>query len=429
MDIVPKSPLSAPRDGISSSEIEVIGVLVPLRRRSVRWVWAAGAISDIGTWVQLVVVGSLIARNTGSALLTGLVAVATFLPQGIGSPIGGVIADRVDRRKLLATTLTLQCLLTAVLGALITTGHTSAALLSSVVFFQSMAGNLGGPAYQAMLPAMVPARELPPMVSLSMASWNSGRIIGPLLGTILDRLFGAGGVVFVNAASFAVLAAVVVALRRPFAPAQRTVETHVVQEFRDGWRAFTKGHTGTFLLWSTVVVSVFITPFMGLMPIVARKLLNGGTGTAGLLSASQGVGAIAGIAATAGFVVRFGRSAIVRWSIPIMCGAYVVYSLASWTPLAMAMVGVMGSSAALWYGSTQAVAQRDAPEKERARLLSLLQASFGISYGVGLVGLGKLGDIFGIRPVNIAAAICGVIGTVLVERRHPGWRKAIDNPA
>ncbi|MEZ5229391.1 MAG: MFS transporter [Acidimicrobiales bacterium] len=72
---------------------------VPLRHRSVRLLWGAAVISDIGTWVQLIVVGSLVAADTGSALKTGLVALATFMPQGIASPVGGLLADRFDRRR------------------------------------------------------------------------------------------------------------------------------------------------------------------------------------------------------------------------------------------------------------------------------------------------------------------------------------------
>ena len=76
---------------------------VPLRHRAVRLLWGAAVVSDIGTWVQLIVVGSLVASGTGSAIQTGLVALATFMPQGIASPIGGLLADRFDRRRVFAT--------------------------------------------------------------------------------------------------------------------------------------------------------------------------------------------------------------------------------------------------------------------------------------------------------------------------------------
>jgi MFS family permease len=404
-----------------------VGILVPLRRRSVRWVWTAGVVSDVGTWVQLIVVGSLIARNTGSALQTSLVAIATFLPQGIAAPLGGVLADRVDRRKIFAVCLVGQCVFTTVLGVLIALGHTGAALLSGVIFLQSCMGNVGGPAYSSMLPAMVPKEELLPMVSLGIASWNSGRVLGPLLGTLLDRAFGASGAVLVNAATFAVLAAVIIALRRPFPPGERAADSTLVGEFRDGWRAFAHGRHGKFLFLSMVAVSLTITPFMGLLPIVARQLYHGGTGTAGLFSSAQGAGALTGISIMGLLVARIGRSLVLRWSIPIMVCAYVVYILMSTTAVAVAMLAVMGASAALWFSTVQATVQRDAPAERRGRVLSLTQASFGISYGLGLAVIGKLGDVFGLRPVSVGAALCGLVATVALQLRFPRWRTLIDN--
>jgi MFS family permease len=404
-----------------------IGIFVPLRRRSVRWVWSAGVVSDVGTWVQLIVVGSLIARNTGSALQTSLVAIATFLPQGIAAPLGGVLADRVDRRKVFAFCLIGQCVFTTLLGVFIALGHTGAGLLSSVIFLQSCMGNVGGPAYSAMLPSMVPKEELLPMVSLGIASWNSGRVVGPLLGTVLDSVFGASGAVLVNAATFAVLAVVIIALRRPFPPGQRAADSTLVGEFRDGWRAFAHGRHGKFLFLSMVAVSLTITPFMGLIPIVARELYGGGTGTAGLFSSAQGTGALVGISIMGILVARFSRSLVLRWSIPVMASAYVVYIVASTTFIGVAMLALMGASAALWFSTVQVTVQRDAPAERRARVLSLTQASFGISYGVGLAVMGKLGDVFGLRPVSVGAAVCGLVATVALQLRFPAWRKLIDH--
>jgi MFS family permease len=403
-----------------------VGVLTPLRRRPVRWVWSAGVVSDVGTWVQLVVVGSLVARNTGSALQTGLVAVATFLPQGIAAPVGGVLADRVDRRKVFAACLVGQAVFTTLLGVLIAAGHTGAALVSSVIFLQSTMGNIGGPAYQAMLPSMVPPEELMPMVSLGIASWNSGRVVGPLLGTVLDQVVGAAGAVFINAATFAVLAGVIVSLRRPFPAGARDIGSTPLQEFRVGWRAFAHGRHGKFLFLSMVLVSMCITPFMGLLPIFAKKLYRGGTGTAGLFSSAQGVGALLGVSVLATVVARFGRSAVLRWTVPLVTSAYVGYLLGSWTPLGMLMIAAMGLGTALWFSTIQVTSQRDAAPESRARVMSLVQASFGISYGFGLLAIGRLSDVFGLRPVCIGAALCGLVGTIGVQRSYPAWRRLID---
>ena len=112
----------------------------PMRHKSVRLLWSAAVVSDIGTWVQLIVVGSLIAANTGSAIQTGLVALATFAPQGIASPVGGLLADRFDRRKVFATALIVQALVTTALAVTLGLGVRTPAVLILLILLASAAG-------------------------------------------------------------------------------------------------------------------------------------------------------------------------------------------------------------------------------------------------------------------------------------------------
>ena len=253
-------------------------------------VWGAGAISDIGTWVQLIVVGSLIARTTGSALLTGLVAMATFTPQGVFSPLGGMYADRFDRRKIFGFALAGQALATTVLAVLLAIHIQNPYALTGVIFFQSGFGAFGAPAFQAMLPDLVPKEELQAMVGLSIASWNSGRIFGPILATVLDRKVGAAGAIVANALTFAGMSIAVMALRRAFPPSARYSGENVKTQMLVGFRA-TRATPGCWVaIQATVALNFIIAPFIALMPIFARKVLGGGTGLAGTLSSAQEIG-------------------------------------------------------------------------------------------------------------------------------------------
>src|SRR6476659_10654619 len=91
----------------------------PLRHRAFRLFWGAGAASDIGTWLQLAAIGSLVAASSGSALSTGMIAAATFAPQGVCSPIGGLLADRFERRRVFLTTLGAQAVVTTLIALVI----------------------------------------------------------------------------------------------------------------------------------------------------------------------------------------------------------------------------------------------------------------------------------------------------------------------
>ena len=266
---------------------------VPLRHRHVRLLWGAAVVSDIGTWVQLIVVGSLVAAGTGSAVQTGLVALATFMPQGIASPVGGLLADRYDRRKVFAWALSVQALVTGVLALVLHAGVRSPLVLTLLILLGSAAGSTGSPAYSAMQPDLVPPEELMAMVSLGAYSWNSGRIVGPLLGSVLAATVGPAGTVAFNAFSFLVMATAVASLRRPFRPS--TVSDGGFRErMVGGYRALrtTPGcfHGVTLL----VLFNLTAVPFMGLIPIYVRSGFGGGTSLAGTVASAQGVGAILG---------------------------------------------------------------------------------------------------------------------------------------
>jgi MFS family permease len=211
---------------------------VPLRHREVRLLWSAAVISDIGTWVQLIVVGSLVAAHTGSAVQTGLVALATFMPQGIASPVGGLLADRYDRRKVFAWALIAQALATSGLAVVLGLGVRTPAVLTLLILVGSAAGATGAPSYGAMQPDLVPPEELMAMVSLGVYSWNSGRIVGPVLGTLLALWVGPAWTIGFNAATFVVMAFAVTLVRRPFRPhGDVDPDTSVRLRLVQGWQA------------------------------------------------------------------------------------------------------------------------------------------------------------------------------------------------
>ena len=265
---------------------------VPLRHRAVRLLWSAAVVSDIGTWVQLIVVGSLVAAKTGSAVQTGLVALATFAPQSIASPVGGLLADRFDRRKVFAAALMVQALVTTALAVTLGVGVREPAVLILLILLASAAGATGAPSYAAMLPDLVPPEELMAMVSLGVYSWNSGRIIGPLLGTALVLVVGPAWTIGFNAASFVVLALAVAMVRRTFRPTRS--DGTIFDRLVGGWRTLrsTPGcFHGVALL---VLYNLTIVPFIGLIPIYLRAGYGGGTGMAGTVASAQGAGAIIG---------------------------------------------------------------------------------------------------------------------------------------
>lgn len=396
----------------------------PLRHTPVRILWSAAVVSDIGTWVQLIVVGSLVAAGTGSAVRTGLVALATFMPQGISSPVGGLLADKFDRRKVFASALVLQALMTGVLAIVLGLGVREPGVLTLLILLGSAAGALGAPSYAALQPDLVPPDELMAMVSLGVYSWNSGRIIGPIVGTLLAAAVGPAWTIGFNAITFVVLATGVWSLRRPFLP--HGDSGTIRGRLTDGWQAL----RATPGCWHGVVIlvlfNVTVVPFMGLIPIYARAEFDGGTGTAGMFSSAQGIGAICGGIGITVLAARFRRSLLLERLVLFVAIAVVFFAAAPNAPVATIAAAILGSGSSAMFIAGSAIIQRDAPPARRGRVMSLMQACMGVSYGIGLMFIGSIGDLVNLRVAFGVGAVLLPIGFAVITRRSRRWRVAID---
>ena len=397
----------------------------PLRRKSVLLVWGSGLLSDVGTWVQLIVVGSLVARETGSAVYTGLTALALFTPQGLCAPIGGLLADRYDRRRVFAWALLGQAIATAVLAAVLASGVRQPLILSAIIVFSSAGGALGQPAYSAMLPDLVPPEELMAMVALGIYSWNGGRILGPLLGTVLVAVVGPAWTVGFNAITFAGMALAVSLLRRAFMP-HGSDTGGVVERMRVGMRAVRRVAGCRYGIVMIMILNLSVGPFMGLIPIYVREVFGGGTGLAGSLSAVQGVGALVGGLLFTIFAARHGRGHMVLVSTTGLVIAYAVYALAPTTIVAGIAVVCLGAGSASLFTSSMAIVQRDAPHGERGRILSITQAGMGLCYGVGVLWISVVGDWINIRVALLVACVVAAILSAAFMSIAPNWRRVLD---
>jgi len=394
--------------------------------------WGAGAASDIGTWVQLAAIGSLVAVSSGSALATGMIAAATFLPQGLCMPIGGLLADRFERRRTFLTTLGAQAVITTVIAVLIADGLRNPFALSGLVLLQSSAGALGAPSLQAILPDLVPKDELTSAVALGVTSWNSGRVLGPLLATALVP-FGAHWAVAANGISFAVLWLAIIGCRRQFVPVA-TAWSSIKTELAAGARALRHSRGCTTAVVTLATLHLCLIPFMGLIPSTTRALLQRGgaaitdssvTSISGRLFSAQGVGAIVGSLLVANLVKRFRRSSMVTVAMAVVAALVPVHQYAPGWVTAALIIFVMGSCVALIQSVLGAVVQRDASPEHRGRILSWYQGFNGLAYGIGLLTLGFTADQFGLRT-TFAVSGCLTAVLLILSRRSAGWAAAID---
>ncbi len=400
----------------------------PLRHRNFALVWSAALISNVGTWMETVAVGDLVAHRTGKAGWTALVAAAGFLPMGLLGPIGGAVADRLDRRRLVITMTLMQMLCAAALTLLSITGHASPGAVALVVFVAGCVAGLGFPAYQAMLPDLVPQDDLLAAVSLSQAQWNLGRVIGPALAGIAIALGTYSAAFAVNTLSFAAMLVALRALRLAARPPS-TDDTSLWARIRVGAKAARAepGVSSAILMIS--VVALTASPFIALIPAMARVRFDGGSSLTSWFVTAQGVGAVGGALLLPVLAARFGRFRMLMLSFVLLPGALMLYGAAPTPVLAvLALVGV-GATYMLVFSGIGTVVQLRAPAELRARVLSFYFLALGVLYPVGATLQGPIADRFGLGRVTVASGLALLLVVGLLQAFRPQRLGALDDPA
>lgn len=391
--------------------------LRPLRHRNFALIWTAALLSNVGSWMQTVAVGVFVTARTGQASWTGLVAGAAFLPIGLLSPLGGLMADRMDRRKWLFVTTVGETVSAVLLTLLAVGGRATPQAVTLLVLAGGAMSAVGFPAYQAMLPSLVPPEELGPAISLSSAQFNLGRVIGPALAGVVIVAGGYGWAFAINAASFLAVLAALGFVRLPAIACQGRVEP-MLRRLGAGLRATLGAPAARLAVILIAVVAITASPFIALIPAVALKAFHSkASGTSALVSA-QGVGAVCGSLALTPLALRFGRRAVLLGDLLGVCLLLVAYGLSPSLLIASAAMVVLGAAYIGVLAGCNTIVQLSAPEELRGRMLGLYMMALGVLYPIGAVAQGWIADVVGIRAVTVGGGLLLLV-LVLVAFRRP----------
>jgi MFS family permease len=399
----------------------------PLRSRNFALVWSAALVSNVGSWMQTVALGYVITAHTHNPLWTGLVAAAAFLPMGLLAPVGGALADRLDRRMWLITTTVAEASFAAVLAVLAATGHAQPLVLVAVAFLGGISAAVGFPTYQAMLPDLVPRSDLLAAVSLSSAQFNLGRVIGPALAGIVLVAGSDAWAFAVNAASFGAVVVALVFVRLP-APKERSGPVEKIgRRMVEGARvaAAEPGCRGAIVL--IAVVALIGSPFIGLVPAVAIDGLHRGAAATSALVTGQGIGAVVGALALAPLARRVGRRRLLVSALFAFPAALVGYGLAPSLITATLAIVVIGAFYISVLTGLNTVVQLRAPEEARGRVLGLYMMALGTIYPIGLIVQGAIAGAVGIRPVTVASGLVLVAVMAGLLAGRPALFAALDD--
>lgn len=404
----------------------------PLRHRNFALFFWANLVSNVGTWMQTVAVGALVTARTGRASWAALVAAAVFLPIGLLSPVGGALADRLDRRRWLAIGNLVEAALAAVLVVLSATGRASPAAVTGVVFLAGCMLALLIPFQQAMVPDLVSDEDVLGAAALGSAQYNLGRVVGPALAGVVIAVSSYTWAFAVNAVSFFAVVAALAAMRlADRSPAER--KAGLWSQIRDGARA-ARSEPSCRTAIGLIALSAFLAaPFIALIPAKALALSSGGekaTGAAtGALTTAQGVGAVIGALMLAPLAERFGRQRVVVFDLVAAPLALCLYAVSPSVVTAVVALALVGATYIGILSGLNTVVQLRAPSEFRARVLSLYLMALGVIYPLGALAQGAVADVTSLSDATAGAAILMVlvVGALALFQPHT-FRALGDTP-
>ncbi len=391
-----------------------------LRIRNFRLYFTAQLISVSGTWMQAVAQAWLVLHLTGSGVDLGIVVGLQFLPMLLFGPFGGLVADRMPKRRLLFTTQTGGSLLALALGVLVVAHQVQlwqvyllAALLGVVNLFDN-------PARQTFMMEMVGRDDLPNAVSLNTVVMNASRVVGPAIGGLVITVFGLGVCFFVNSASYV---AVIIGLSM-----MRVAELHPTErvarakgQIRDGFRYVwaTPGLRNTLL--AVALIGVFAYNFTVTLALLAKGTFHGGAGTYSLLTSCMAVGAVGG-----GLIAAH-RARPTPHLLQVLAlvfgGLMAAVALAPTLILAAVLIVLMGAASIGFIATANATLQLSADPAMRGRVMALYAMAFLGTTPIGAPLVGAIAQWTNPRVALLAGAAATVVASgLLMWRHHVGLR-------
>ena len=345
--------------------------------------------------------GWLVLGLTDSQFALGVTSAASTAPILLLSVFAGVLADRMDLRKLLAATQLGAAAVAAVLAVLTVTGVVAFWHVLVLAVLSGAAGALASPAFQAVVSTIVDRSAIGNAVALNSAQFNLSRVLGP---TVAGLVIAAGSLAlafFANAIALVIVAIVIFSLPIRRASGAGRVEASIWANLIDGVRYVRAERTIALLVLLAAIPALFILNYLVLMPVFARDILDVGAPGLGLLNASLGVGALTGAISVAILRPGGGSGRLALLGLASASVGLIVFGLSTLLPLSCAALAVLGASQVAYYATTNTLIQVLVSPRLRGRVLSLyVLTSLGVIPFGNLIA-GAVAERFG-APLALA---------------------------
>ncbi|MCC6629746.1 MAG: MFS transporter [Chloroflexi bacterium] len=391
-----------------------------MRLPDYRLYWSGQLTSQTGTWMQSTAQAWLVLKLTDSPLALGTVAMVQFTPVLLFSLIGGVLADRLPKRRLLMLTQTVMLLQAATLAALTWTGRVQLWQIYVLAAILGTANAIDNPTRQAFVRELVGQDDLPNAIALNSMQLNLSRIMGPSLSGLLIVVVGVAGCFAVNAvSSLAVLAALWRVRARGAPVGTGRARSNMLGQIGEGLRYAARAPEAALVLLVVAVIGTFGYNFTTVLPLVAEYVLGADPLQFGTLTSALGAGSLLaalGMAASGRATRRGMFAGAAGFSLMLA-----VVGLSPWWVLTLPALVGLGACSIIFSTTANTRLQLATPEALRGRVMSLYFLLFAGSTPIGGLTIGLLAQRVGVpETVALAAIACGlgVAGGLVYAYRH-----------
>ena len=385
--------------------------------------WFFGQMTSLfGTWMQSTAQGYLVYELTRSEVYLGYVGFASGIATWVFTLYGGVIADRIPRRRLLVITQTFSMILAFALSVLVFTRVVAPWHIIILAFGLGVVNAFDAPARQSFVLEMVDRPVLTNAIALNSTMFNTATAIGPAIGGLTYAAFGPGWCFAINGMSFLAVIAALLAMRLPAVKA-RVSRGSAIADIREGLRAVRSDRRIFAIICLLGALSLFANAFATLMPAWAVQVLGGDALTNGFLTSARGLGSLItalGIAAMA-HKLRKGR-AMSAAAIAFPVGI-VLFSLTRSLPLSLLMLFCVGAANILVVNLANSLVQNLVDDSVRGRVMGIYTLSFFGFMPIGAILAGSVAAVVGV-PVTVAlGGLCFLVCALVVILLVPSLRR------
>jgi predicted MFS family arabinose efflux permease len=388
--------------------------------------WMGACVSTIGTFVQQFAQSWLVYDLTKDPFYLGLDLFLGQLPIILFSLVGGVFADRLDRKKMLLASQYIQMTCAFILTALFATHAVHVWHILTLSFFVGVGQSFGGPAYSALLPTLVDPEDLANAISMNSIQFNLARIIGPTLGGLAYTVFGPTWCFALNGFSFVAVILSLFLIKVQFV-APKT-QTSVLKSMKEGLH-FIRDREGL----APLVVLAFCTTLFGFslsgfLPVIVRTIFHRGPGTYELLLVFSGAGSIFGALVVAAMEKLKGQGRLAVIALFALGLATAGFAVSKWLPVSCILIFLAGTAVMASASLMLSLVQLIVVDSMRGRVMSVYNLAFRAGIPLGALILGKLIPILGI-PIAIAgfglALVAVAVYFLIVMTKVPTFQRSV----